>query len=85
MSTISALTRPPGAPGQRITKGTRTPPSQVVPLSPLKRRGAAFRPHVLIGAVVGRIDDDRILIEPGLGKLVEKLTDVAVMFLQPLP
>ena len=34
MSTISLLTRPPGAPGQRIMNGTRTPPSQVVPLSP---------------------------------------------------
>ena len=36
MSTISPLTRPAGAPGQRTRKGTRTPPSQVVPLSPRK-------------------------------------------------
>ena len=47
-----------------------------------ERRRAAFRPHILIGAVVGRVDDDRILIEAGLRKLVEQLADVAVMFLQ---
>ena len=82
MSTISLLTRPPGAPGQRISERHPHAAFPCRAFVAAERRRAAFGPHVLIGAVVGRIDDDRVLIEPGLLQLVEELADLAVVLLQ---
>ena len=36
-----------------------------------ERRSAAFRPHVLVSAVVGRVDDNGILVEAGLSELIQ--------------
>ncbi len=53
-------------PGQRAMNGTRTPPSNVVPLP---SRNGAGRPGVVAvrqpRTVVGREDDERVVVEPG--------------------
>ena len=46
-------------PGQRITVGSRMPPSKVLPFLPLQRAGAADG-----RAVVGGEDHERVLVEP---------------------
>src|SRR5271166_2031117 len=45
-------------------------------------RGPAFGPHILVCAVVGRVDHDCILAQTQLVQLVEELPDMAVMLLE---
>jgi hypothetical protein len=78
MSTISLETRPAGAPRPAHQERDADAAFPRRALAAAERRGAALGPHVLIGAVVGREDDDRVLGQAGLVELGEQLADMAV-------
>jgi hypothetical protein len=76
---ISLDTVPAGIrPGHRITSGTRNAPSQLVFFSP-ERGHRAVGPAVHVRAVVGGVDDDRVLGDAELVQLVQDLADVPVV------
>ena len=66
-------------PGQRMTVGTRIAAFPVRVLFAAEHRGAAVGPGEDLGAVVGGIHDDGVVVEAQLLELVEQLADVAVV------
>ena len=66
-------------PGQRTSIGTRKPPSQVVPFSPVVRRRAAVRPRRRLRAVVGAVDDDGVVGDAEIVELLQHPADHVVV------
>ncbi len=66
-------------PGQRMTHGTRKPPSQLVAFSPLNGVVPPSGQVKHFGAVVGGVDDDGVVGDAEIVELLEKLADMPVV------
>ena len=71
-------------PGQRITHGTRQPPSQFVSFSPRNGVAPPSGHDALFGAVVRGEDDDRIVSHAEIVDLLQQVTDVAIELDHPV-
>src|SRR5262245_21019346 len=71
-------------PGQRITKGTRKPPSHPRPFSPRNWGRPAVRPAEFLRSVVCGEEDDRIVGNSERGQCFEQLTDDPIELSHPI-
>ena len=66
-------------PGQRMKHGHAPAAFPVRVLLAAERRSRAVRPGVVLGTVVGRVHDDRVVGDPQLVELVEHHADLLVV------